>query len=104
MSHERKRWPEYQATYEEMIRETSTPEAPWFVVPADQKWFSRIVVAAALVQELEALDLQYPKIIGKALKELKKARKALKAKSSVTRVVGSGGSACAHNIPRSRAG
>jgi len=76
---ERKRWPEYQAAYEDMIRETSTPEAPWFVVPADHKWFTRIVVAAALVQELEALDMQYPKVIGKALKELKKARKALKA-------------------------
>ncbi|HTP90763.1 MAG TPA: polyphosphate kinase 2 family protein [Xanthobacteraceae bacterium] len=76
---ERKRWPEYQAAYEDVIRETSTPEAPWFVVPADHKWFTRIVVAAALVQELEALDMQYPKVVGKALKDLKKARKALKA-------------------------
>jgi len=75
---ERKLWPKYRAAYDEVIRETSTPEAPWFVVPADHKWFSRIVVAAALVQELEALDLQYPKITGKALKELKKAHKALR--------------------------
>ena len=76
---ERKLWPKYMAAYEEMIRETSTPEAPWFVVPADHKWFSRIVVAAALVQGLEALDLAYPKITGKALKGLRKAEKALKA-------------------------
>jgi PPK2 family polyphosphate:nucleotide phosphotransferase len=76
---ERKLWPKYMAAYEELIRETSTPEAPWFVVPADHKWFARIVVAAALVQGLEALDLQYPKITGKALKGLRKAEKALKA-------------------------
>jgi PPK2 family polyphosphate:nucleotide phosphotransferase len=75
---ERKLWPHYMAAYEEMIRNTSTPEAPWFVVPADHKWFTRIVVAAALVQELQALDLHYPKIDGKALKELRKAEKALK--------------------------
>ena len=76
---ERNLWPKYQAAYEEVIRETSTPEAPWFVVPADHKWFTRIVVAGVLVKELETLDLKYPKISGKALKELKKAEKALKA-------------------------
>jgi PPK2 family polyphosphate:nucleotide phosphotransferase len=76
---QRKLWPKYMAAYEEMIRETSRPEAPWFVVPADHKWFARIVVAAALVQELQALDLDFPKVSGKALKELHKARKALKA-------------------------
>ncbi len=76
---ERKLWPKYMAAYDEMIRETSTPKAPWFVVPADHKWFTRIVVAAALVQELEALALQYPKVSGKALKELRRACKTLKA-------------------------
>jgi PPK2 family polyphosphate:nucleotide phosphotransferase len=76
---ERKLWPQYMAAYEDMIRHTSTPEAPWFIVPADHKWFTRIVVAAALVQELQALKLDYPKVAGKALKELKKAAKALKA-------------------------
>jgi hypothetical protein len=64
-----------------MIRKTSAPEAPWFVVPADHKWFARMVVAGALVQELQALDLAYPKVEGKALKELKKAAKALKAET-----------------------
>jgi hypothetical protein len=67
------------AAYEEMIRKTSTPEAPWFVVPADHKSFARMVVAGALVQELQGLDLAYPKVEGKALKELKKAARALKA-------------------------
>jgi PPK2 family polyphosphate:nucleotide phosphotransferase len=77
---ERKLWDQYMAAYEDMIRQTSTPEAPWFVVPADHKWFTRLVVAAALVQELQALDLDFPKIEGKALKELRKAEKALKAR------------------------
>jgi hypothetical protein len=63
-----------------MIRQTSTPEAPWFVVPADHKWFARMVVAAAMVQELQARDLDYPKVEGKALKELRKAEKALEAR------------------------
>ena len=49
---ERKLWDKYMAAYEDMIRQTSRPEAPWFVVPADNKWFTRLVVAAAMVQEL----------------------------------------------------
>jgi PPK2 family polyphosphate:nucleotide phosphotransferase len=76
---ERKLWPKYMAAFEDMIRHTSTPEAPWFVVPADHKWFTRIVVAAAVAHAMDALDLDYPKVTGKALKELKKAAKALKA-------------------------
>ncbi|MGH6666103.1 MAG: polyphosphate kinase 2 family protein [Pseudolabrys sp.] len=76
---ERKLWPKYMAAFEDMIRNTSTPEAPWFVVPADHKWFTRIVVAAALAQALDGLKLAYPKVKGKALKELRKAERALKA-------------------------
>ena len=76
---ERKLWDKYQDAYEDMIRHTSRPEAPWFVVPADHKWFTRMVVAGALVQELQALGLDFPRIKGKALKELQKAGKALKA-------------------------
>jgi PPK2 family polyphosphate:nucleotide phosphotransferase len=76
---ERKLWDKYMAAFEDMIRHTSTPEAPWFVVPADHKWFARMVVAGAVVQELQALALGYPKVTGKALKELRKAKKALKA-------------------------
>ena len=74
---ERKLWPKYMDAYEEMIRETSRPEAPWYVVPADNKWFTRLVVAAALVEALDRLDLAFPKLAGKALKELEKAGKAL---------------------------
>ncbi len=75
---ERKLWDKYQHAYEDLIRQTSRPEAPWFVVPADHKWFTRMVVAGALVQELQSLGLDFPKIEGKALKELQEAAKALK--------------------------
>jgi len=78
---ERERWDDYMEAFEDMIRQTSTPEAPWFVVPADHKWFARMVVAGALVQELDALKLNYPRVEGKALKELRKVEKALKART-----------------------
>lgn len=76
---DRKLWPQYMAAYEEAICETSREEAPWYVVPADNKWFTRMVVAAALVDALDQLKLDYPKLTGEALKDLDKARKALKA-------------------------
>ena len=76
---ERQLWDEYMAAYEDMIRATSTPEAPWHVVPADNKPFARLVVAAALIDTLAELDLQFPKIEGAALKELQKVRAALLA-------------------------
>lgn len=75
---ERKLWDKYMAAYQDMIRQTSRPEAPWFVVPADHKWFTRMVVAGALVQELQALGLDFPKVEGKALKELQDVGRALK--------------------------
>jgi PPK2 family polyphosphate:nucleotide phosphotransferase len=76
---ERKLWNKYQDSYEDMIRSTSRPDAPWYVVPADHKWFTRMVIAGVLVRELRALGLDFPRTKGKALKELQKARKALKA-------------------------
>ncbi len=76
---ERKLWPKYMAAYQDMIRATSRPEAPWYVVPADNKWFTRLVVAAAMVEALDRLKLDYPKVERRALAELKKAGKALKA-------------------------
>ncbi len=76
---ERKLWPKYMSAYEDLIRQTSRPQAPWFVVPADNKWFTRLAVAGAIAQAMERLDLAYPTIKGKALKELHKVRKALKA-------------------------
>jgi PPK2 family polyphosphate:nucleotide phosphotransferase len=74
---ERRVWDRYMDAYEHMIRDTATPEAPWHVVPADHKWFARLVVAGALVHTLEALKLSVPKVEGKALRALQRARKAL---------------------------
>jgi len=76
---ERKLWDKYMDAYADMIEHTSTDEAPWFVVPADNKWFTRLVVAAALVEALEGLKLEFPKVEGQALKDLEEVRKALKA-------------------------
>jgi PPK2 family polyphosphate:nucleotide phosphotransferase len=76
---ERKLWDKYMHAYEETIRHTSRPEAPWYVVPADNKWFARLVIAAAMVEVLEGLDPQYPKVEGAVLKELSSVRKALEA-------------------------
>ena len=76
---ERARWDDYMTAYEDMIRNTSIPEAPWYVVPADNKWFSRLVVAAAVVEALDGLDLQFPKVDGKMREELQKAKKVLEA-------------------------
>src|SRR5262245_41477766 len=76
---ERKLWDKYMAAYEDAIRETSRPEAPWYVVPADNKWFARLVIAGAMVEAMEKLDLKYPKVEAGALKELEQVRKALQA-------------------------
>ncbi len=76
---ERSYWKDYQRAYEEMIQNTATPEAPWYVVPADNKWFTRIVVAAAIIEALDSLDLHYPKVSKAALAELEVAKKALLA-------------------------
>jgi PPK2 family polyphosphate:nucleotide phosphotransferase len=76
---ERRRWDDYMAAYQDMIRGTSTDEAPWYVVPADHKHVAWVVVSAAIVEALEGLKLDYPKIDGKALNDLKEAERALKA-------------------------
>jgi PPK2 family polyphosphate:nucleotide phosphotransferase len=76
---ERERWDDYMVAYEDMIRNTSIPEAPWYVVPADNKWFTRLVVAAALVEALDGLDLQFPKVSDDMLQEVQQAKKALEA-------------------------
>lgn len=74
---EREHWDEYMAAYEDMVRHTAMPEAPWFVVPADNKWFTRIVVAAAVGEALASLKLHYP-VVGEAKrKELAAARRRL---------------------------
>ena len=76
---ERKLWDKYMAAYQDMIRATSRPHAPWYVVPADRKWFARLTVARAMVEALEKLDLAYPKVGAADLKEMRKVRKALQA-------------------------
>ena len=73
----RQNWDSYMHAYEETIRHTATPEAPWHVVPADNKWFTRLVVAAALIQRLKSLDLQYPQPSPELRRKLKAARAAL---------------------------
>jgi len=75
--HERERWDNYMDAYEEMIVNTSTPHAPWFVIPADNKWFTRLAVAAAIVDTLDDLNLSYPKVDAQKRKELQAARKTL---------------------------
>jgi PPK2 family polyphosphate:nucleotide phosphotransferase len=75
---ERKLWDKYMDAYEDMIRHTSRPEAPWHVVPADNKWFTRLVVAAELVEALDRLGLKYPKVTGAARQDLEKARQILR--------------------------
>ena len=74
---ERTHWHEYMAAYEEMIRHTATDYAPRYIVPADNKWFTRIVVGAAVIEALDSLDLSYPKVGKKQRNELAVARKAL---------------------------
>jgi PPK2 family polyphosphate:nucleotide phosphotransferase len=78
---ERKRWDDYMAAYQDMIRATSRPAAPWYVVPADHKWFTRLVVATAVIEALESLDLSFPKIDTASLKEMRKVRAALLAEA-----------------------
>ena len=74
---ERGFWGDYMHAFEEAIRTTAAPHAPWFIVPADNKWFTRLVVAAAIVEAVEKLDLTYPKIDAAKKKELAAARAAL---------------------------
>jgi PPK2 family polyphosphate:nucleotide phosphotransferase len=74
---ERKCWDEYQTAYEKMIRNTASEHAPWVVVPADNKWFSRLLVVATVVDALSEMKLEYPKISEGQLAELKAARKQL---------------------------
>jgi len=74
---ERGHWEAYQRAYEDAIRATSTPEAPWYVVPADHKWFTRLVISAAILETLESLALAYPVLSPAARAELAEAREAL---------------------------
>jgi PPK2 family polyphosphate:nucleotide phosphotransferase len=76
---ERQRWGDYMSAYDDMLRHTATAHAPWYVVPADHKWFTRLVVAEVIVEALESLDLKYPEVTDAKRKELASVRKALVA-------------------------
>ena len=79
-ANERDFWNDYMEAYEEMIQETATKHAPWYVVPADNKWFTRVVVAAAVIEALADLDLTYPQVDQDKLKELATAKGKLSKK------------------------
>ena len=74
---ERALWDKYQAAYQDVIRHTSTAAAPWHVVPADHKWFARVVIGSTIVSALDKLDLRFPKVDAASLQEFKKVREAL---------------------------
>jgi PPK2 family polyphosphate:nucleotide phosphotransferase len=76
---ERRHWDDYQQAFEDMIRHTATEQAPWFVVPADHKWFTRLVVMGTVVDALQGLNLAYPKVTAQQRRELQAARAELEA-------------------------
>lgn len=78
---ERANWELYMKAYDEMLRHTSTTEAPWYVIPADKKWFMRMAVSEIICQRLEDLDIEYPRLNGGAKDSLKEARKLLENES-----------------------
>jgi hypothetical protein len=74
---ERALWGKYQAAYQEAIRHTSSAVAPWYVVPADHKWFARVVIGSTIVRALDQLNLQFPRVDKTSLEEFKEIGKAL---------------------------
>jgi PPK2 family polyphosphate:nucleotide phosphotransferase len=74
---DRAKWREFQDAYEDVVRETATPYAPWVVVPGDRKWFARLLVAATIIDALEGLDLHFPKLDGQQRREIEEGRKLL---------------------------
>jgi PPK2 family polyphosphate:nucleotide phosphotransferase len=82
---ERKLWPRYMAAYQDLIRHTSTRAAPWHVVPADHKWFARVVIGSAIVAALDRLDLHFPKVDKADRGEFKQVREALLAEEKATK-------------------
>jgi PPK2 family polyphosphate:nucleotide phosphotransferase len=74
---ERALWPRYQAVYQDIVRHSSTEFAPWYVVPADHKWFARVVIGSTIVSALEKLDLKFPRVDKASLAEFEQVRKAL---------------------------
>jgi polyphosphate kinase 2 (PPK2 family) len=81
---EREHWNDYQRAYQDMIRATATPHAPWYVVPADRKWFTRLVVAGAIHDALDRLKLAYPAVSEAKKQELVAARAELVGSDEAT--------------------
>jgi PPK2 family polyphosphate:nucleotide phosphotransferase len=79
---ERAHWDDYMNAYEDTIRHTATPYAPWYVVPADHKWFTRLVVASAVIDALDDMNLEYPKVDAAKKRELADARRLLHAEKN----------------------
>jgi PPK2 family polyphosphate:nucleotide phosphotransferase len=79
---ERALWPRYMAVYQDIVRHTSTAAAPWYVVPADHKWFARLVIGSVIVSTLETLDLRFPSADAASLQEFKQVRKALEGEGN----------------------
>ena len=75
--HERQCWDDYMNAYEDMIRHTSTPDAPWYVVPADHKWFTHIAVSSVIIHTLKEMDLQFPQVDKARRKQLEEAKQLL---------------------------
>jgi PPK2 family polyphosphate:nucleotide phosphotransferase len=84
---ERGHWGKYQAAYQEVIRHTASRAAPWYVVPADHKWFARVVIGSAIVSALDGLDLKFPKVDTAMLEEFRLVRKALEDEDKKPAVV-----------------
>jgi PPK2 family polyphosphate:nucleotide phosphotransferase len=80
---ERALWNRYQAVYQDIVRHTSTPSAPWYVVPADHKWFARVVIGAAILSALEGLNLRFPRADKASLREFDQVRQALEKEGKV---------------------
>jgi polyphosphate kinase 2 (PPK2 family) len=76
---ERAHWDEYMAAYTEAIENTSTDEAPWYIIPADKKWFTRLAVSEVMVRAMESMDLNYPVVTEEHKIELAEAKKMLEA-------------------------
>ncbi|HKD79194.1 MAG TPA: polyphosphate kinase 2 family protein [Candidatus Angelobacter sp.] len=75
--HERQHWDEYMDAYEDMIRHTAKPHSPWYVIPADHKWFTHLAVSSVIIRTLQDLDLRFPKVSKERHKALENARQAL---------------------------
>jgi hypothetical protein len=82
---ERAHWDDYMKAYEDTIRHTATSYAPWYVVPADHKWFTRLVVASAVIDALDDMNLEYPKVDAAKKRELAEARRLLEAEKRTKR-------------------